>query len=89
MTVCFSLDSEKDRDLVRWLEGLPKRGRSEAIRATLRAQLTRGEVTLGDIYAAIKDLKRSGLTFATSQGRAEDDSEEPPDVAAAPDNLGL
>ena len=89
MTVCFSLDSEIDRDLVRWLESLPKRGRSEAIRDALRTQLTHGEVTLGDIYAAIMDLKRSGLTLAASQDRAEGASDEPPDVAAALDNLGL
>ena len=89
MTVCFSLDSEKDRDLVRWLDNLPKRGRSEAIRDALRTQLSRGEVTLGDIYAAIMDLKRSGLAFAASQGMAETASDEPPEAAAALDNLGL
>jgi hypothetical protein len=88
VAICFSLDSERDRDLVRWLDGLPKRGRSEAIRDALRGQLSESGVTLGDIYEAVMDLKRSGLVVAARGGIAAT-GDEPPDVAAALDNLGL
>jgi hypothetical protein len=88
VAVCFSLDSERDRDLVRWLEGVPRRGRSEAIRNALRGQLSQSGVTLGDIYQAILDLKRQGLVMALQGNDAQTD-DEPPDVAATLDGLGL
>jgi metal-responsive CopG/Arc/MetJ family transcriptional regulator len=85
VTVSFTLDSEQDRDLARWLDGLPKRGRSEAIRDALRAHLGQGSITLGDIYAAIMELKRQIAT----QSDHIPTNEEPPDLAAVLDNLGL
>ena len=88
VTVSFSLDSEKDRDLVHWLSNLPKRGRSEAIRDVLRSHLSHSGVTLGDIYEAIMGLKRQGILTA-SRGDDALTNDEPPDVAAALDNLGL
>ena len=88
VTVCFSLDSERDRDLVRWLENLPKRGRSEAIRYTLRSNLSRSGITLGDIYEAIMDLKRHGFVVG-AQSSTTLTNDEPPDVAAALNTLGL
>jgi hypothetical protein len=32
----FSFDSEADKDIARWLAGLPNRGKSAAIRAAIR-----------------------------------------------------
>ena len=88
VTVSFSLDSEKDRDLVHWLSNLPNRGRSEAIRDVLRSHLSHSDVTLGDIYEAIMDLKRQGIVTASHSDNALTDN-EPPDVAETLDNLGL
>ena len=88
VTVSFSLDSERDQDLVRWLENLPKRGRSEAIRGALRRHVSRSSITLGDIYQAILDLKRQGMV-AVSGNNDRLTGDEPPDVAEALDGLGL
>jgi Arc/MetJ-type ribon-helix-helix transcriptional regulator len=86
--VSFVLDEEQDRDLLRWLQSLPKGARSEAIREALRAHLGRSGITLGDIYQAILDLKRGGLVLS-AQGNDASASDEPLDVAATLDNLGL
>ncbi len=86
--VSFVLDEEQDRDLLRWLHSLPKGARSEAIREALRAHLGHSGITLGDIYQAILDLKRGGLVLS-AQGNDAPASDEPLDVAATLDNLGL
>lgn len=86
--VSFVLDRDQDRDLLRWLDSLPKGSRSEAIREALRSHLGHAGITLGDIYEAIMDLKRSGLVLPT-QSHNVVASDEPADVAAALDNLGL
>lgn len=89
-TVTFSLDTDKDRDLARWLDSLPAGGRSEAIREALRAGLGRGGVSLGDVYQAVKELDRK-LQNGVSVAHASDDdtADEPADAAAALDKLGL
>ena len=86
--ISFVLDGGQDRDLLRWLDSLPRGRRSEAIREALRAQLGHSGVTLGDIYQAILDLKRSGpAPIAHSSETMSGD--EPPEVAANIDSLGL
>lgn len=90
VSVSFSLNSDKDADLLRWLNNLPKRGKSEAIREVLRAGLGRGGVSLGDVYQAVRDLERklqNGVTVAHAVD--SDMPDEPPDVAANLDKLGL
>lgn len=87
-TITFSLDTETDRDLLYWLEGLPKRGRSEAIREALRGHLEHG-VSLGDVYQAVRDLERRIGQGVVSSGNHKEALEEPDDIAAALDNLGL
>jgi Arc/MetJ-type ribon-helix-helix transcriptional regulator len=92
VTVSFTVDSEKDRDLVRWLDGLPRRKRSEAIREALRAYLGRWGVTLGDVYQAVKALERklsTGVVVASGSLLDRDEPDAPPDVLAALDSLGL
>jgi hypothetical protein len=92
VTVSFTVDSEKDRGLVRWLDGLPRRKRSEAIREALRAYLGRGGVTLGDVYQAVKALERklgTGVVVASASLSNRDEQDAPPDVLAALDSLGL
>ena len=87
VTVTFTLDSEKDARLVRWLNQAGNR--SAAIREALNAYLGGAGVTLGDVYQAVKDLehKIGAASFAviSEPGRRE----EPPDVAATLDRLGL
>ena len=95
VTVTFSLDSERDKRILRWLEGLPKRKKSEAIREALTAHLGhvcrqagQNGITLQDIYEAVMDLKRSGLAVA-SQDDSGPQSDIPPDVLDNLSKLGL
>jgi len=88
VTISFTLDDNKDKRLLRWLESLPKRGRSEAIREVLAAHLGQSGITLQDIYEAIMDLKRSGLAVA-SQDDSGPQSDVPADVLDNLSKLGL
>ncbi len=87
-TITFVLDTERDRDILRWLEG--HENKSAAIREAIRARLGALDITLADIYEAIQDLKH-GTWTPIDEDHTPDfgDSGEPPDVAAALDNLGL
>ena len=87
-TVTFVLDTDRDRDIVHWLEG--QDNKSAAIREAIRAHLGRSGITLADVYEAIQDLKRcSWMPGAGAQAPAMAANDEPPDVAAALDSLGL
>ncbi|MCS7226786.1 MAG: hypothetical protein NZ821_07335 [Gloeomargarita sp. SKYB31] len=86
--VSFSLDTEEDRDILRWLER--QESKSAAIREALRSHLV-GGVTLGDVYQAVKDLERlmrSGVVLAAGPADPQDEPDEPPDLAAALEALG-
>lgn len=86
--ISFTLDTEKDKRLVRWLDNLPKRGKSEAIREALAAHLGRNAFTLADIYEAIQDLKRCGVAVV-SQDNSKPQSDVPADVLENLGKLGL
>jgi hypothetical protein len=87
-TITFVLDTVRDRDIANWLEG--QQNKSAAIREAIRAHLGRSAITLTDVYEAIQDLKRCGwVPRAGAQAPAEAANDEPPDVAAALDSLGL
>lgn len=86
--VTFSLDPERDRRIVRWLEGLPKRERSKAIRDALHTYLGKGGITLGDIYEAIQELKQSGIVVTQAPNFAPQ-ADIPADVLERLDKLGL
>lgn len=89
VTISFSLDTETDQDILRWIDDLPKRKRSEAIREALRSHLAH-DVSLGDVYQAVRDLERKiGQAPILSSGNHKEASEEPEDIANALDNLGL
>ena len=88
VTISFTLDDSKDKRLLRWLESLPKRGRSGAIREVLTAHLGQNGITLKDIYDAIMDLKRSGLAVAP-QDDTKPQSDVPADVLDNLSKLGL
>jgi hypothetical protein len=87
-TITFVLDTERDRDILRWLEG--QNNKSAAIREAIRANLAHGDITLAHVYEAIQDLKRCGwVSGPQALAQITVASAEPPDVAAALDNLGL
>jgi hypothetical protein len=87
-TVTIVVDTERDRDILHWLRS--QDNKSAAIREAIRAHLERGSVTLTDVYQAIQDLKRGNWTPESDvQPHNEADGDEPPDVAAALDSLGL
>ncbi len=70
VVMSFALDSQKDKRILRYLEGLPRGEKSKAIRDALHAHLGSGGVTLGDVYQAVKDLERklgSGSSFGAGR----------------------
>ncbi|MBN1661573.1 MAG: hypothetical protein JXA93_24480 [Anaerolineae bacterium] len=95
VTISFTLDSERDRRILRHLESLPRGEKSAAIRQALDLQMGGGGMTLGDIYQAIKDLERKVANRPVVVQANGADSEfqtpvdEPVDVAANLDSLGL
>ena len=87
-TVTFVVDTERDRDILHWLGR--QGNKSAAIREAIRAHLGRGDITLAEVYEAIQDLKQGNWTPASpAQPGKVEDHDEPPDVAAALDSLGL
>jgi len=87
-TVTIVVDTERDRNILRWLSS--QDNKSAAIREAIRVHIGRGGITLTDVYEAIQDLKRSRWTSApNAQHHDLARSDEPPDVAAALDCLGL
>lgn len=88
VTVAFTVDTEKDKRILRWLNSLPRGEKSRAIREALNAHLGKGGITLGHVYEAIQDLKRSGLVV-TQTSTSGPQSDIPPDVLERLDKLGL
>lgn len=86
----FSLNEQDDRQLIRWLDGLPKGEKSGAIRAALHRYIMGGAgVTLGDVYEAVQELGRKvGTGYVVVQQGGQQHA-EPPDVAGNIDKLGL
>jgi cell pole-organizing protein PopZ len=77
----FSLDSDADKDILRWLEG--QSNRSAAIRTAIRAYTTRAEgPTLADVLAEIRALP-SRLSVTAVHGEPIADVGEEPAAAAA------
>jgi len=86
----FTFDDEEYPALARWLDNLPKRGKSKAIREALSSYLAH-DVSLSDVYQAVLALERKigqGVILS-SGGNHNEVSEEPEDIAAALDGLGL
>lgn len=87
ITVSFILDSEKDKRLVRWLDGLPKRGKSEAIRKALAAHLGQNGITSRDILNEIQEVKRliqGGVAVTVAE---ETETPQDPELSNAMTNL--
>jgi hypothetical protein len=89
VTRTFSLDTETDRDILRWLAA--QDNVSAAIREVIRAHQGHGGVTLGDVYQAVKELEcklQAGVAVGTSL-TGGNDWDEPLEAVAALDSLGL
>ena len=87
-TITFVLDTERDRDILRWLDR--QDNKSAAIRGAIRANLEYGDITLAHVYEAIQDLKRGGWAAGPeTRAHTMEASSEPPDIAATLDNLGI
>jgi hypothetical protein len=85
--ISFSLNLERDRRIVQWLNSQPNR--SAAIREALEAHLGGGGVTLSDVYQAIRELEHKIESGAWAFAPSPASSDEPPDVAANLDALGM
>jgi hypothetical protein len=86
----ISLDTETDKDILRWLER--QENKSAAIRAAIREHIGRNGVTLGDVYRAVKGLEcklEAGAVVLAGgvQEGGEETWDEPDDAAAALDAL--
>lgn len=85
----FSLDTERDADLLDWLD--TQSNASEAIRKALRAYSRASEITLEEVYRAVKTLEErlsDGRRWQTTDLVTSDPPEDP-DLAAQLDQLGL
>lgn len=83
VTGTFSLDSERDRDILRWLDACGNK--SDAIRRAIRASIG-GGVTLGDLHQGISEIKRlleSGAIVQSRQTQGGAPVQDNPLVAAA------
>ena len=86
-TITFVLDTVRDRDILYWLEG--QENKSAAIREAIRTHSGHGNITLTDVYKAIQDLKRGNWVSDPGTRTHATISDEPADVAATLDSLGL
>lgn len=95
VTVTFSLDSEADRALVGWLDGLPRGQKSQTIRDALQAHVLGAGVTLADVYQVVKRIEHKidkGLVVATSTapgGNQPSDQVDDQDILGNLEGLGL
>jgi hypothetical protein len=92
VVVSIALDTEKHRQVIAWLKSLKKGKRSETVAEVLMEHVDRSGVTLGDVYQAVKELERklhNGALVARNLAAPDDAPDEPPDVAANLDSLGL
>ena len=83
LTFTIALDTERDADLVAYLDA--QDNRSAAIRDALRLAVDQGRrpaATIDDVLAAVQALQRGGVLHSEQAG------DEPPDIAAVLDSLG-
>ena len=87
VTLAFSVDDDKDADIVRWWEGLERRQHSATMRAAIRAYRNTTGLTLGDLLnelGEIKRLIRAGVVVqANGNGGDVAQDDEPLDPLAA------
>lgn len=92
VTVTFTVDPKADRDIVAWMEAIPKGEKSQNIRAAIREYIGgRSGVSIADVYQAVKDLDRrlqaGAVAIRPVAGGDGDEWHEDPVAAAALDAL--
>jgi hypothetical protein len=82
IVVTISLDTERDRDILRWLKR--QQNRSAAVRQAIRHSLCNG-VTIGDLYETLQEIKRDLRTriLAAPETQAQEDDWPSEDAGAA------
>jgi len=90
-TYSFSVDEKSYPRVMRWLESFGRGERSREICKALDAWVSGQSVTHDDIYQAVRDLERKigQAPILSSEGNHREVLEEPEDIAASLDNLGL
>ena len=86
----FVVDEERDRDILSWWA--KQDNKSAAIRALIRKEIEHDGLTLLDLYQAVLEVERllvAGVVLAGDDAAGGAVSDEPPDLAAALDRLGL
>ena len=86
----FSFDSERDREILRFIDSKPKNKRSEHVRAALRRYVG-NQVSLGDLYQELAEIKEALQRRAVLQGSGAADVDgdaEDPRIARARRKLG-
>jgi len=92
ITVSFTLNSDKDGDILDWLDILPSGEKSSQIRDAVRSYISSqpdNDITLRDIMREIQDLKRDGVVVQGGVVEKSDCCDEPPDIVNTLNNLGL
>ena len=92
ITVSFTLNSEKDADILDWLDSLASGEKSSQIRVAVRSYISSWadeEITLRDIMREIQDLKRHGVVVQGGVVEKSDCCDEPPDIVNTLNNLGI
>lgn len=78
----FSLDSEKDKDIIKWLDG--QTNRSAAVREAIRSYMAKSEgVTLADVLAELRALPSRLSVVAVANGQPPTPEGDEPEAAAA------
>ena len=89
-TISFTLDTERDRDILQWLNNLPDGGRSQAIRGGAAGESRSAGGDVGGCISGSFGVEARWFCWqpgSTGLDQAGDD--EPPDIASNLDNLGL
>ena len=85
-TRSFSFDNARDADLLAWLDG--QENASQAVRDALRAAMAgEAEVTLADVYEAVRGVERALVAGRGTARRAPTDDGDAPGTSAAAENL--
>jgi len=81
----FSFDSERDREILHFIDSKPKNKRSEHVRAALRRYVG-NQVSLGDLYQELADIKealqRGAVLQESTAARVEGEEGDPRIVRA-------
>jgi len=86
----FSFDSERDREILKWIDSKAKNKRSEHVRAALKRYIGQ-QVSLGDVYQELAEIKQAlqrGAVAQASDAADVDGEPEDPRIARARRKLG-